>query len=100
MMSFKKAFLMVLIPHLVVLTLICLPYALKPNLGLEILMPGIFNICLLVFDLLAIFGISMDAYYSKKYTLLKAYALVFGIMLIVSVPFCMATAEISSLIHR
>lgn len=95
-MKVNKEFLLILGGNAILLVFIYLPYAFKTNLGIEIIVPGIYNIGLIIVDFCLALILSLIPS-TRGHA--KWWWLAFGIVLLVSFPVCMATATLSEVIQ-
>ncbi|MDC7694434.1 hypothetical protein PQU94_09085 [Asticcacaulis sp. DXS10W] len=95
-MKANTELLLILIGNAILLAFIYLPYAFKTNLGIEIIVPGIYNIGLIIVD----FGLALIlSLIPSTRGHAKWWWLAFGIVLLASFPVCMATAALSDVIQ-
>lgn len=92
----NREMLLILGGNAILLAFIYLPYIFKSNLGIEIIVPGIYNIGLIIVDFCLAVILSL---FPSTRGQAKWWWMAFGIVLLVSFPVCMATATLSHVIQ-
>jgi len=96
-MQHKRTLILVLGGHLLLLALIYVPYIFKRIESLEILVPGMLNILLIAASFIASLIVSMIPQW-RKYC--GWWWLSFGALMLVSLPACLATAQLNGMVTR
>jgi len=94
-MKFNRTFVFVLGGNFAVLLLMYLPYTFQRNLGLEIFVPAVYNIGLIIVDfVVALILTCIPSMHAQA----KWWWLTFGIVLLMSIPACLATTALNEAI--
>lgn len=96
-MQYRRTLILVLGGHLLLLALIYLPYAFKRMESLEIIVPGMLNILLIGVSFVASIIVSLVPAW-RKYC--GWWWLSFGALMLLSLPACLATAQLNEMIVR
>ncbi len=95
-MKINQTAALILGGNLLAMLFIYLPYAFKVNVNLEIIVPGLLNILLIGVNMVALIVAAIVPSFRSA---VNWWAIALGALMLLSFPACLATLQISEMMH-